>query len=81
MRYPQPVTATNIDAETKHAETVDPTQTASTHAKQKDDHDAKLPTEEKQEMCVADSFDAMRLREEFLRGIFSYGFETPSVIQ
>lgn len=87
-RYPQPAKSakkeaaeTTVNAETKHAETVEPAQTASTYAKQKDAHDEILPTQKKQEICVADSFDAMRLREELLRGIFSYGFETPSVIQ
>jgi translation initiation factor 4A len=30
---------------------------------------------------VTESFDAMDLREDLLRGIYSYGFETPSAIQ
>jgi len=30
---------------------------------------------------VIDSFDAMKLREELLRGIYAYGFEKPSAIQ
>jgi len=30
---------------------------------------------------VAETFDAMKLREELLRGIYSYGFEKPSAIQ
>jgi translation initiation factor 4A len=30
---------------------------------------------------VVDSFDAMKLREELLRGIYAYGFEKPSAIQ
>jgi len=28
-----------------------------------------------------ETFDAMGLREELLRGIFSYGYERPSVVQ
>lgn len=30
---------------------------------------------------VIDNFDAMKLREELLRGIYAYGFEKPSAIQ
>jgi len=30
---------------------------------------------------VAETFDAMKLRDELLRGIYSYGFEKPSAIQ
>ncbi len=30
---------------------------------------------------MIDSFDAMKLREELLRGIYVYGFETPLAIQ
>uniref|UniRef100_A0A1B0CYZ9 RNA helicase n=1 Tax=Phlebotomus papatasi TaxID=29031 RepID=A0A1B0CYZ9_PHLPP len=30
---------------------------------------------------VVDNFDDMNLREELLRGIYSYGFEKPSAIQ
>jgi len=30
---------------------------------------------------VVDSFDEMNLKEDLLRGIYSYGFEKPSVIQ
>ena len=30
---------------------------------------------------VAETFDAMQLRDELLRGIYSYGFEKPSAIQ
>lgn len=30
--------------------------------------------------CI-ESFDAMDLREELLRGIYAYGFEKPSAIQ
>lgn len=37
--------------------------------------------QQKHEILVADSFDAMKLRDGLLRGIFSYGFETPSAIQ
>lgn len=30
---------------------------------------------------VVETFDAMELREDLLRGIFAYGFEKPSAIQ
>ena len=30
---------------------------------------------------ITDTFDAMELPEELLRGIYSYGFEKPSAIQ
>ena len=30
---------------------------------------------------IVDSFDAMNLKEELLRGIYGYGFEKPSAIQ
>jgi translation initiation factor 4A len=30
---------------------------------------------------TVESFDAMELREELLRGIYAYGFEKPSAIQ
>jgi len=30
---------------------------------------------------IAETFDAMKLRDELLRGIYSYGFEKPSAIQ
>ncbi|QCE00004.1 translation initiation factor 4A [Vigna unguiculata] len=30
---------------------------------------------------VCESFDAMRLQENILRGIYAYGFEKPSAIQ
>lgn len=32
------------------------------------------------EECI-ETFDAMELREELLRGIYAYGFEKPSAIQ
>jgi len=30
---------------------------------------------------ITDSFDAMNLRAELLRGVYAYGFERPSAIQ
>lgn len=30
---------------------------------------------------VTDSFDAMNLKSELLRGVYAYGFERPSAIQ
>jgi len=37
--------------------------------------------ETSEEVTVCPTFDAMKLREELLRGIYSYGFEKPSAIQ
>jgi translation initiation factor 4A len=34
-----------------------------------------------QEITIYDSFDALGLREELLRGVFAHGFEKPSAIQ
>jgi len=46
-----------------------------------DDEDAKLVFETSEEVKVTRSFDSMKLREDLVRGIFSYGFERPSAIQ
>ena len=43
--------------------------------------ETKSGSPRQQTLLVADSFDAMGLRDNLLRGIFSYGFETPSAIQ
>ena len=32
-------------------------------------------------ITTVDSFDAMELREELLRGVYAYGFEKPSEVQ
>ena len=73
----------SVDSETKHehTETAEPAKAENNYSNQNYNDDAILPGKKKQEICVADSFDAMKLRDELLRGIFSYGFETPSVIQ
>ena len=38
-------------------------------------------TVDNSEIKSYESFDSMNLKEDILRGIYSYGFETPSVIQ
>jgi len=37
--------------------------------------------ETSEEIQVVDSFDKLGLKEELLRGIYSYGFEKPSAVQ
>ena len=46
-------------------------------------YDAKSDMEitQSKEVKVVDSFEAMGLKEDLLRGIYSYGFERPSAIQ
>jgi ATP-dependent RNA helicase len=43
--------------------------------------DAKMAFETSKDVDVMASFEAMGLREDLLRGIYSYGFEKPSAIQ
>lgn len=43
--------------------------------------DDSLEFETSKEVKVVNSFDAMNLKEELLRGIYQYGFEKPSAIQ
>lgn len=43
--------------------------------------DAKMAFETSKEVDVMSSFETMGLREDLLRGIYSYGFEKPSAIQ
>lgn len=45
------------------------------------DGDANLEFETSKGVKVVNSFDAMNLRQDLLRGIYSYGFEKPSAIQ
>ena len=46
-----------------------------------EDADGKLSFETSKEVEVQGSFDAMGLREDLLRGLYSYGLEKPSAIQ
>jgi len=43
--------------------------------------DEKLEFETTKDVKVVNSFDAMGLKEQLLRGIYQYGFEKPSAIQ
>jgi ATP-dependent RNA helicase len=43
--------------------------------------DAKMSFETSKDVKVIESFDAMGLGEELVRGIYAYGFEKPSAIQ
>eukprot|EP01096_Ripella_sp_DP13-Kostka_P004727 TRINITY_DN1712_c0_g1_i1.p1 TRINITY_DN1712_c0_g1~~TRINITY_DN1712_c0_g1_i1.p1 ORF type:complete len:420 (+),score=173.40 TRINITY_DN1712_c0_g1_i1:67-1260(+) len=45
------------------------------------DDDNQISFETSEEVQVADSFREMNLKEDLLRGIFAYGFESPSAIQ
>ncbi len=45
-----------------------------------EDADGKLSFETSKEVEVQGSFDAMGLREDLLRGLYSYGLEKPSAI-
>lgn len=45
------------------------------------DGDDKLVFETSEECSVIESFDAMGLKEEILRGVFAYGFDRPSAVQ
>nr|WJH19515.1 Eukaryotic initiation factor 4A-III [Euglena gracilis] len=45
------------------------------------DEDSKIHFETSKEVKVIQSFDQMGLREEVLRGIYSFGFDQPSAIQ
>jgi hypothetical protein len=45
------------------------------------DEDEALSFETSKEVGVVGSFDAMGLREDLLRGLYSYGLEKPSAIQ
>jgi len=43
--------------------------------------DNKLSFETSEDVTVVETFEKMGLKEDLLRGIFSYGFEKPSAIQ
>lgn len=43
--------------------------------------DEALEFETSKEVKVVNSFDAMNIKEDLLRGIYQYGFEKPSAIQ
>mgnify|MGYP001059170566 CR=1 FL=1 len=45
------------------------------------EEDGKLAFETTAELAVVPTFEAMRLREDLLKGIYAYGFEKPSAIQ
>ena len=45
------------------------------------EEDDKLSFETSKEVGVVGTFDAMGLREDLLRGLYSYGLEKPSAIQ
>lgn len=53
--------------------------------RQQEEHDDALPIPDKDIESnwdeIIDTFDAMELREDLLRGIYAYGFEKPSAIQ
>ena len=58
----------------------------STHAEPTESNESNEPQEEEEETTITDveqidSFEEMGLRPEILRGIISYGFEKPSIIQ
>lgn len=46
-----------------------------------DDDLANVEFETSEDVDVVPTFDQMGLREDLLRGIYSYGFEKPSAIQ
>ncbi|KAF4744137.1 Eukaryotic initiation factor 4A-III [Perkinsus olseni] len=45
------------------------------------EHDNELIFETSEDVQVLDSFDALGLKEDLLRGIYQYGFERPSAVQ
>merc|ERR1712117_584379 len=46
-----------------------------------DDDLANVEFETSEDVDVIPTFDSMGLREDLLRGVYSYGFENPSAIQ
>ncbi|KAJ1449804.1 putative eukaryotic initiation factor 4A-III [Pelagophyceae sp. CCMP2097] len=45
------------------------------------DENEKMEITQSKEVRVIESFEAMNLREDLLRGVYAYGFERPSAIQ
>jgi ATP-dependent RNA helicase len=43
--------------------------------------DGKMEFNTSKEVSVVPTFDGMRLKENLLRGIYSYGYESPSAVQ
>ena len=73
---PVPPASDKAPAAAAAAATATPAVAADTHVDAVDGVEIETNT-----LKIAETFDAMKLRDELLRGIYSYGFEKPSAIQ